>query len=231
MAEQIRASTADSINSRWYLESFSYRGFSRVTRVLLRGSRVRSVGREASRNEIGVSKRARISGTCSDRNKWNRRAPRQTKQVRSRRLRPRARATLDGDEDDDDDDGDDQDYDDASLLTQLPRCAPYPSPLIPAIALRVIIYIIVIVLVHLLILHLLLLLLFFSASFSSHRSSSSFRTGPSSFSAGYRCFHHSREGPRLPLPRSYLPPSLFFFSSSPRAPCTLPSFNYLRADW
>lgn len=85
----------------------------------------------------------------------------------------------------------------------------FPSLFLPfsfAAPLRVIIYIIVI-----------FALLFSRASFSSHRSSSSFRTDPSSFSAGYRCFHHSREGPRLPLPRSYLsllPPLFLLFLPS-----------------
>lgn len=31
-----------------------------------------------------------------------------------------------------------------------------------------------------------------------------------SLTAGYRCFHHSRKGPRLPLPRSYLAPFPLF---------------------
>lgn len=31
-----------------------------------------------------------------------------------------------------------------------------------------------------------------------------------SLTAGYRCFHHSPKGPRLPLPRSYLAPFLLF---------------------
>jgi len=31
-----------------------------------------------------------------------------------------------------------------------------------------------------------------------------------SLTAGYRCFHHSPKGPRLPLPRSYLAPSPLF---------------------
>lgn len=106
-----------------------------------------------------------------------------------------------------------QERDVLAFLTQL---APFPLffslsfllslPFSFAAPLRVIIYIIVI-----------FALLFSRASFSSHRSSSSFRTDPSSFSAGYRCFHHSREGPRLPLPRSYLsllPPLFLLFLPS-----------------
>lgn len=160
-------------------------------RILLRGgSRVCAVDWKTSRNEIRISERLRISRprVYPARNKWEGRLVRgsETGSI-AEAVTPSARRR-------------------ASYATRVSLLLiPYPLFLIPTAPLRVIIYIIVIVF------HLLpfLLRLFFSASFSSHRSSSSFRTGPSSFSAGYRCFHHSREGPRLPLPRSYLPSSLF----------------------
>ena len=78
----------------------------------------------------------------------------------------------------------------------------------------------------------LLFRLFFSSSASVFLLIS-YIGAPSSFSAGYRCFHHSRERPRLPHPPilSSSFPLFLPFLSSPRAPCTLPSFNYLRADW
>lgn len=49
------------------------------------------------------------------------------------------------------------------------------------------------------------------SSFSASSSSSIlFYSHHRSLTAGYRCFHHSRKGPRLPLPRSYLAPFPLF---------------------
>lgn len=55
------------------------------------------------------------------------------------------------------------------------------------------------------------LLLLFFLSFSPLPPPSYFiRAHHRSLTAGYRCFHHSRKGPRLPLPRSYLAPFPLF---------------------